>query len=86
MNRLSIVAIAISLLAVGSSLPASPAVGQDKGVHQPQHGQSSGDQRGMTEMMGMMQQMSGMMEHCHRMMESHQQQHPAPAPQPEKKG
>jgi hypothetical protein len=36
--------------------------------------------------MGMMQQMSAMMEHCNRMMESHQQQHPAPAPQPEKKG
>jgi hypothetical protein len=39
----------------------------------------------MPEMMGMMQQMSAMMEHCNRMMESHQQ-HPAPAPQPEKKG
>ncbi len=86
MNRLSIVAIAVSLLVVGSSLPASPAVGQDKGVHQPQHGQSSGDQRGMTEMMGMMQQMSGMMEHCHRMMEGRQQHHPTPAPQPEKQG
>ena len=85
MNRLSISTITISLLIIGALLPARPAVGQDKGVHQPQHGQSSGDQRGMTEMMGMMQQMSGMMERCNRMMESHEQQHPAPAPQPEKK-
>jgi len=82
MNRLSISAITISLLIIGALLPARPAIGQDKGVHR----QSSGDQRGMPEMMGMMQQMSAMMEHCNRMMESHQQQHPAPAPQPEKKG
>ena len=80
MNRLSISAITISLLIIGALLPARPAIGQDKGVHQ----QSSGDQRGMPEMMGMMQQMSAMMEHCNRMMESHQQ--PTPAPQPEKKG
>ena len=82
MNRLSISAITISLLIIGALLPARPAIGQDKGVHQ----QSSGDQRGMPEMMGIMRQMGAMMEHCNRMMESHQQQHPAPAPQPEKKG
>ena len=82
MNRLSISTIMISLLIIGALLPARPAIGQDKGAHR----QSSGDQRGMPEMMGMVQQMSAMMEHCNRMMESHQQQHPTPAPQPEKKG
>ena len=86
MNRLSVLALTIPLLVIGGSLPARHAFAQDKGMHQPQHQQPSGDQRGMPEMMGMMQQMSGMMEHCHRMMESHQQQHPTPAPQPEKKG
>ena len=86
MNRLGIVAIAISLLVIGGSLPARHAIGQDKSAPPLQHPQSPGDQRGMPEMMGMMRQMGGMMEHCHRMMESHQQQHPTPAPQPEKKG
>jgi hypothetical protein len=86
MNRLSVLALTIPLLVIGGSLPARHAVGQDKSAPRLQHQQPSGDQRGMPEMMGMMRQMSGMMEHCHRMMESHQQQHPTPAPKPEKEG
>ena len=60
------------------NVPSSP--GSD-------HGMMGGNVEMMQHMSPeIMQQMTRMMENCNRMMESHMQQHPTPAPQPEKKG